>query len=362
MVRRSWPFVALLVASGAQPVLAQEKPHAAGAKAPDVTALVRGMIEPAYRKNSGLGFKSFVCPAARPPAPGGFLDCDAVDDEGDALRYTLKIDAAGDAAVVLVTQPASAIPAKDKAALEPPCRAFLTAYAAGDWKAVYATFHPDLRRTISREQMRARLEPVRQSLGALRSVELRSYSRRLPDQHELQYALACARGGGMARYRIDASGDGTRITAFMVTGEPGSPALSAMLEPALRTMLSSIIGKPVERLEAQLDRLVTVGDAVPATAYLPGGQEVAVRLVQSGRPDDFDPIDFSAELLDAPLLIERFFKGRGAAIQSIDCPSRVVADGGRQTCRVTLSGGRRVAITLARRGGEHRLTEETLQK
>jgi hypothetical protein len=43
---------------------------------------------------------------------------------------------------------------------------------------------------------------------------------------------------------------------------------------------------------------------------------------------------------------------------SVDCPVRVVADGGSETCRVSLAGGKRLAVTLARRGGEHRVVEE----
>jgi hypothetical protein len=353
MVQRASIPVTLLLVAAALPVAAAGT--GTQAKEPDVSATVRGMIEPSYRKNTGLAFKSFVCPAGRPA--GGFLDCDAVDEEGDALRYTLEVDEEGDAKVVLVSQPASGVTSRDKSALEPPCRAFLKGYAAGDWDDVYATFAPELRQTLTREQMKALLEPMRASLGAVGSAELTSYSRRVPDQHELQYTLSCARGRGMARFRVDP--EAGKITAFMVNAEPGSPLQAALLEPTLRSMLSGFIGKPVERLEARIDRLARIGDAVEATAHLAGGRQVPVRVVQTGRPDDFDPMDFTAEVLDAALLIQRFVSGRGGpAVESVDCPARVVEDGGSQTCRVSLAGGKRIAITLGRRGGEHRVLAE----
>jgi hypothetical protein len=352
-----WVAVAGLVLAASPQARAREE--APGETRARVSASVRRLIEPDYRQRTGLAFKSFDCPVGRPPGPGGgFLDCDAVDDEGDSLRYTLEVDEKGEAQVVLVSQPAAGMAAREKAALEPPCRAFLKSYAASDWNATQAALHPDLRQAVSREQAETLLAPMRRSLGAVRSATLRTFARRVPDALELEYALACEHGPGVARFRVDVAEKEARVAAFLVAPEPGSPLHAAMLQPALGDMVSGLVGKPVERLAAPLDRLSRVGDAVAATAYHPGGEETPIRIVQTGRPDDFKVLDYTAEVLDAPLLVRRYLAGRSQAVQSVVCPSRVVEDGGALTCRVVLDGSRGLAVTLARRGGEHRVTAE----
>jgi len=80
---------------------------ARGSKQAEVTVALRRLLEPAYRKHTGLGFRLFECPLERPLRPGDLLDCNAVDDEGDRLRYTLRIDDAGNAQLVLESQDVS---------------------------------------------------------------------------------------------------------------------------------------------------------------------------------------------------------------------------------------------------------------
>jgi Putative oxidoreductase C terminal domain len=102
----------------------------------DPTSTLRSAMESAYRKNNGIGFKSFDCHISGPLRAGEFLDCDAVDDEGDSVRHTVKLGEDGSA----------------RAILESPCRAFLESYAAGDWDAAYEPLHPVLRKAIARVQ------------------------------------------------------------------------------------------------------------------------------------------------------------------------------------------------------------------
>jgi hypothetical protein len=352
---RSWiPWLVLLVAGAGSPVAGQQP--AASPSASELNAAVRGLIEPGFRKNTGIGFARFECNASAPVQPGDLFDCDAVDQEGDSLRYTLGVDEEGTARVVLVSQPASQLTAAERAALEPPCHAFLGAYAAGQWDALYTALHPSLRETATLEALRAQLEPVRASLGALRGVELRRYARHVSGRHELEYALSAESGRGVARFGVALDDAGARLTAFNVSAEPGTPLQKALLEASLRGMVSGLVGEPVTRVEAPLDRLVRVGDAVLGKAHLAAGGDMPIRVSQKGRKDDFDTIDYACQVLDAPWLIRRLFVTQSKPVASVDCPKRVVPDGGGLTCEVKLESGERLAATVTRRGGDHRVT------
>jgi len=320
-------------------------------------AAVRALVEGAFRKNTGFGFRSFTCSGMPAPARAGFIDCDAVDAEGDALHYTLSADAAGQVEVVHVSQPAAALGADDRALLEPPCRAFLEAYGKGDWGAAYATLHPALQELMGRDGLQTRLEPVRAVLGTQRAVALRLHSLRLPDQRELEYALTGAGGPGVARFRLAQAPAGVRIVAFSLSPEAGSAAQAALLEPALRERLSSLLGVKVDRLQAPLAGLRRPGDAATGSALLAGGREVMIQAQQTGRRDDFDVDDYTVEVTDVPFLVERYLRGRGAAVTGVECPERVLREGTAETCRATVPGGAR-SLTVARRDGQHRVTEE----
>jgi hypothetical protein len=50
------------------------------------------------------------------------------------------------------------------------------------------------------------------------------------------------------------------------------------------------------------------------------------------------------------------FAQRSQEAVAVRCPARVVPDGGEQTCTVDLMSGERLAVTVARRGGDHRVT------
>jgi hypothetical protein len=316
---------------------------------------VRASLEPEFRKLTGFGYRSFTC--APPPAPVGFLDCDAIDEEGDALHYTLSVDAAGEAKVVLISQPSTSLAAEHRAQLDPPCRAFLEAYGKKDWGAVYATLHPALQEKLGRDGPKTMLEPVRAALGAQRSAELRRHALRVPDLRELEYTLAGASGPGVARFRLADAPGGVRIIAFSVSPEAGSAAQSALLEPALRDRLASLVGAPVQGLRAPLERLRQPGHAVPGTAVLAGGRELMIEARQKGRRDDFDMDDYTVEVTDVPYLVERYLRGSGVEGAAVTCPHRVLADGTAQTCRARVPAGQRT-ITVSRRDGQFRVTED----
>jgi hypothetical protein len=321
----------------------------------DLTAAIRGSIEAAYRKNNGIGFKAFDCDA--PPLPlqaGQYIDCDAVDDEGDAVRYTLEVGETGSAEIVLVSQPAAGLTAEARAQLEPPCRAFLQRFDGGDWKAAYADLHPALRKAITAERMKADLSRVRDSLGAVRTVTLRTYALRVPDRHELEYVVTGERGAGVARFRVAPGDDGARITAFLVTPAPGSPLHSALLSEALGRMLSARLGQPIAQLNVPIDRLSAVGAVEDGTATLASGRRVAVEVRRTGRDDDFDTSDYSAAVLDVPFLVERFLATKAKHVDSVDCPERTLDDGRAEMCRATVDGTP-LAVTIVRREGDHRI-------
>jgi hypothetical protein len=95
-----------------------------------VNAAVRAAIEPRFRERTGAGFESFRCDSGARPRPGGFLDCDAVLENGHSLRLVLAIDDAGHAEVVLASRLVSGMDAAERTEMEgfePPCEAFLKA-------------------------------------------------------------------------------------------------------------------------------------------------------------------------------------------------------------------------------------------
>lgn len=322
-----------------------------------VTAAVRGPIEAEFRQQTGLGFTSFACDLPGPPGPGTRFDCDAVDDEGDSFRYSIQVDAEGSAEVVLVTDPAAQVTPEQRAVLDPPCRAFLERYARGDWKAIHAGLGPSLREELSLASLRGQLEPVRAALGELRGFELAHRAlRHDPGRLELEYALEGTHGPGVARFGLHDEGEGLAVTAFSLAPAPGSAVFARLLENELRETLARQAGEPVDRITAPLGELRQVGDAVAGTARLAGGAELAIGVTQKGRRDDFDRNDYGVAVLDAPWLISRALADRLQPGGSVECPARVVSDGGTQTCLARLASGESLSVDIARRGGEHRLT------
>lgn len=325
--------------------------------AAQLTAAIREMIEPNLKASAGVGFRTFECDAPLPLQPDSRIDCEAIDDEGDVLRYVIAVNDEGIGEVELASQPASQLQDDLRVVLEAPCRSFLADSEAGRWAELYAALHPVLRAQITTDDLRTQLGPAWALLGTLRSADLTTHAVHSSGRHELVYSLDCSNGPGTARFGVaEDDGGATRVSAFTLSAAPGSALQATMLEAAGRDMLSGLVGRPIDRLDAPLERLVRPGDAVEGTAGMADGGDIPFRAVQSGRKDDFDPIDYRFQVLDAPWLIERMFAQQSKEATSVECPSRVVPDGGDQTCTVDLVSGERLAVTIARRGGDHRVT------
>jgi hypothetical protein len=99
--------------------------------------------------------------------------------------------------------------------------------------------------------------------------------------------------------------------------------------------------------------LTRVGEAAEGRALLADGGDFPIRLELIRRFDDFDTDNYRFQLLDAAYLIGRHLTGRSQPVESIDCPMRVVPDGGSEVCEALLPGGARLALTLMRQGGDH---------
>jgi len=343
-----------LLSSGVRSARAQE------AVDPDrLNAAVRAAVEPQYRERTGGGFEWFRCDSQAPLRPGGFLDCDAGVANGRSLHLVLAIDDGGHAEVVLTSQLASSLDADERAELEtiePPCRTFLEAWAAGDWDAAYATLSPAAQKDIGREAFGAGLGKMREALGPVRSSALRRFASRSPAGTELEYALECENGPGVARFRIETGAGASGLLAYRVGPAVGSPIDAKLLEAAFGDHVASILGRPVAGLEVRLDALTRVGEAVEGRALLSDGGESPIRLELIRRFDDFDTSNYGLQLLDAPFLIERHLTGRSQPVEKVECPTRVVPDGGSEVCEALLPGGARLAMTIARQGGDHRLS------
>lgn len=351
----------------ALPILASgpaTPPDAAkGTLSAEVSALARSLVEPVYREANGHGLSTFSCHVPKPVPKGGSFDCDAVDEKGATARYTLAVDGDGRATIVLVSFPVSRLDAEERAFVEPPCRAFLDQFRRASWAELHAALHPALRAETSLAALEAQLGPTRASVGALRSFTVRSAAVRSTSDPEIRHSelvweLDFEKGPGIARFRIAYDGEVGRVTAFRIFAAAGTPLRARLLEEALRGKAADLLGQRVDRLVAPLEKLEKVGDAVLGTALLASGNEVPVRIEQSGRDDDFDRDDFACQVLDAPWLIRTSFASRSLEPASVDCPSRVVPDDGSQVCDVRLKSGERYAVTLHRRGGEHRMTAE----
>lgn len=329
----------------------------------ELSALARSLVEPAYRRENGHGFSTFACDVPKPVRPGGSFDCDTVDEKGETARYTLAVDVDGRATIALVSFPVSRLGPGERSVAEPPCRAFLDMYRRAAWKELHAAVHPALRGETTLAALEAQLGPTLASMGALRSASVRGVSVRSTADPEVRHSelvwdLDSEKGPGVARFRIELDGEVPRVSAFRIYPAAGSALQASMLAAPLREKAADLLGEPVTRLAAPLEKLERAGDAVLGTAVLASGREVHVRVEQAGRSDDFERNDFTCQILDAPWLIRKSFASRSLEPASVDCPSRVVPDDGSQVCNVLLKTGMRYAVTIQRRGGEHRMTAE----
>jgi hypothetical protein len=329
--------------------------------AAEVTAFVRSALEPAYRNANGFGFRSFACRLLREVRPGDRFDCDAVDEKGTPLRYVYAVEEGGRAYAALVSFPVSKLPEEYLAELEPPCRAFLEAFDRASWEPLARALHPGLGAERSPEILRAQLGPVRRTMGRLRSTSLREAAFRSAGDPavrnpELVFTLDSENGVLLARFGLVYDGEVLKILSYMVHPEPGGALQAAAARTAFAGLVSTVLGEPVESVAAPFERLVSQGDVVVGTAALASGRQMAVRIVQSGRRDDFEKNDFRIEVLDAAWLIRKSLASRSLEPESVVCPANVVPDGASLVCDAILKSGERYAVTLERDGGEHTIS------
>jgi len=322
-----------------------------------LSASMRELIEPGFEANLGFGFASFQCRVETELVAGSRFDCDAVDMEGDAIRYTLEVDDEGMATVVLASQPAGALSESDRALLEDPCRRFLDRYAERDWSALIADLDPTLLDASPPDEIRAELLPVRDALGELRSAHAVTYARSSTGRHEMEFALDCANGPGFARFGLAIEQNRAVITAFVVSPTPGSAVHARMLAIEGRDMVADLTGESVDHIVAPIEQLRHVGDAVEGTAVLTDGRELMIGVVQRGRTDDFDTIDYRFQVLEVSWLLKRAYAQLAEPATAVDCPARTAPDGGTMTCRVSFGSGVQRDVTVARESGDHRIVD-----
>jgi len=319
-------------------------------------AELREVLESQFEASVGIGFVSFDCDLDPEVARRGYFFCQAVDEEGDRFRYQIRMDSETPPEVALVLQPAAQLPVDTTDTLEPPCRDFLKDYDDEAWGPLHAALHPNLQETISVDGARERLEPVRQTLGAATTVELDSYGYRTSGRHELEYRIGGRGGSGLFRCGLASDDQGNaRVIAFLVTAQPGSALQASMLRPVARQRIAELTRESVESIEAPLEQLAEPGDAIEGTASLASGEVLAIRGEYRGDPYDFEPIDFAFQVLDVPFLVKRYFGSQNRTVQSIECPTPVAPDGASITCEIVLDGDERLSVTVARRGGDHRM-------
>lgn len=323
----------------------------------ELSASMRTLIEPGFEEAVGFGFATFECRVETALVSGSRFDCDAVDLEGDRITYTLEVDDEGMASIVLASQPAGDLSQTDLEVLEPPCRRFLELYSEGDWDLLIDELDPTVLESTPPEEIRAQLAPIREALGEIRSAAPVSYGRHASGRHEMEYELVCADGSGFARFGMAVDGEAARITAFLVSPTPGSALHARLLAIEGRDTIAGIVGQPVDRLDAPTERLHAIGDAVEGTAYLADGRELIIGVVQQGRADDFDTIDYRFQILEVSWLVMRAFTPRPQPATSVDCPTRIAPDGGTMTCEVHFESGDDLAVTVARRSGDHRIVD-----
>jgi len=357
-IRATLWVLAIGAFAGAAPLSAQEPTREQMIE--QLSKTMRGLVEPTFRESVGFGFSSFVCEVETDLGPGSRFDCTAVDEEGERIRYTFEADDEGMATVVLATQFAENLSAEDRAVLEPPCLRFLDFYSLGDWDALISELHPALLETVPGDKLQAQLVPVREALGEVQSVSLVTSSRHVMnqrDRHELVYELECAKGPGVARLGLYIDDGGVRVAAFVVSPSPGSVIHTQMLSDLGREMIASFVDEPIERIDAPIDDLRSVGDSVEGTAWLNDGREIRIGIVQQGRDDDFDTIDYRFQVLEVSWLLMRAFAARPDPAVAIECPTRVAPDGGTLTCRAEFASGEARSVTVARSSGDHRIVD-----
>jgi hypothetical protein len=323
---------------------------------------VRSILEPALRKSAGVGFRSFQCELPLELGAGNRFHCEGIDEEGDWLGYSIRIEEDRSATVVLASEQASGLDAKTRATLEAPCRRFLDRYQDRDWGSLDADLHPALRALKAYAAAGSDLREVRELLGGVRSHRLEIHAVHESGRNELVYTLECERGRLSARFGLQTDDHGVwRVIAFLVSAPPGSREQAMLLERVARKRLAEIIGAPVAGLDAPLERLVRPGDAVEGVVKLEDGKRMPVRIAQTGWKDDFDPVDYRFSILDVVWLVHRALAPRLPGPVTVRCGAAVVPDGGETVCTATGGDGTRLELVVNRSGGAYRMHQRKAQ-
>ena len=348
-IRAFFVFLPLLL-SGSDPAVAAATGERLEAS---FTSRVRAAIEPELGEASGHGFASFVCDLRRGVKPGRFVDCETVDRRKRPARYTLAIDEKLEVTVYQISYPPSRLAPEVLARHEAPCREFLEACGRADSGAALAALHSSLRDAASADRVRATCGSLPGILGSFGSVALRETAFRPPDHLELSFDVSARKGPGLARFRVALDETKSGITAFSIGATPGSPLWAANLEEDLRRRLSNTLGEPVSRVDAPVEELGGVGDAVTGTARTASGLGLAVWIGQTGRTDDFEPGSYEFKVLHAPFVAGALLAGRSIDARTVTCPRELLPDGEFQLCTAELRDGGRLSVGIRRKGADH---------
>jgi hypothetical protein len=340
------------------PIVVGSASAAENPSAEEVTDRLRTSLEEQFRAGTGLGFSSFQCDLQQDSPPGREITCRAEDEEGDRFSYRIILDETGNSSSVSSTQPVSQLDEAGLELIERPCLVFLDAFRRGAWDVAYRELSEDFRSGFSLADLETTLAPMRDVLGELESVKADTYGSPSPGLHQLEYSLSTSGGDAVARFRLRFLDDRrARIVAFLVTARPGSELQARLVSDAGRQALAPVLWQPVRRIDAPLDKLERIGDAVEGQAILESGAEIPIRVEQQSTVHDFDSNDYRFQILDVPWLIRRYLVSIGDKPAEIDCPTRTAPNGGRLECVATMEDGSTRTVTLLRHGGDHRLAE-----
>lgn len=326
--------------------------------AEEMTAKLRQSLEKQFRESTGLGFSHFQCNLPGNAPPGREFTCEAIDEEGDKFFYRILFENEGQPPYVTTTQPVDQLDPAGREVLERPCLEFLAAFGNEQWDQAYQTFPPELQDVVSLGEFRASLDPVRQAMGRIETIEASSYSTPAPGLHLLEYTMATEGGAAAARFKLQfVDQEQAKMVAFLISAAPGSSLQARLLSVSGRQVLTSLLGQSVGQIDAPFAELRLLGDAVEGTAVLDDGSEIMIRIEQHGTAHDLDDNDYRFQVLDVPWLIRTYLISTGEAPLEVDCPSRTAPDGGSVECVATMEDGSRRAIKIGRRGGDHRLLQ-----
>lgn len=325
-------------------------------RASELTDTLRDSLETQFRAGTGLGFASFECDLLPDSPPGQELTCQAVDEEGDRFSYRITSNPDGGSPLVSTSQPVAQLDAAGRAQIERPCLVFLDAFERSAWNEAHQELSDDFKASYSPADLAATLTPLREVLGDLRMIEAQSYAGPSPGIHRLEYSLDTEGGAAVARFQLQFVDDEqARITAFLVTAQPGTALQARLLSTSGRHTLAPLLEQPVARIDGPLADLERIGDAIEGQAVLEDGAALQIRVVQRGTAHDLDGDDYRFQVIDVPWLIHRYLTSTGAAPSGIDCPARSAPDGGRLDCTATLGDGSERSIAIIRQGGDHRI-------